>query len=198
MHEASADRRYLDAVTRAVTRLSGQFQDHPESWAASVATLNRHRLPSGTAGATAANSPPAPDATDGIHVPVTADHVGATASARSVPDEDEVLVTIKVDDKFHINANPASFDFLIPTTVEFKGIKPNKVEYPKSTRFTAEFAREGLDVYEGSVAIVARFRKGSLSANSSIEGAVTAQACTNKICLPPSTLPISAATTGGK
>jgi len=102
-----------------------------------------------------------------------------------------------VDDKFHINANPASFDFLIPTTVEFKGIKPNKVDYPKPVRFTAEFVREGLDVYEGSVAVVARFPKGSLSENSSIEGAVTVQACTNRICLPPSTLPISAAV-GGK
>jgi len=52
---------------------------------------------------------------------VNPDHVGATASAVSVSDEDEVLVTMKVDDKFYINANPASFDFLIPTTVEFKG-----------------------------------------------------------------------------
>jgi len=197
LHEASAESRYLEAVTAAVTRLSGQFQDHPESWAASVATLNRHRLPLGSAGATATNSPPTPSATDGIHVPVTADHVGVTASAISVPDEDEVLVTIKVDDRFHINANPASFDFLIPTTVEFKGIKPKKLEYPKSTRFTAEFVREGLDVYEGSVAVVARFPKGSLNENSSIEGAVTVQACTNRICLPPSTLPISAAV-GGK
>jgi hypothetical protein len=49
----------------------------------------------------AANSPPTPIATGGIHVPVTADHVGATASARSVPDEEE----------------PSLFR-LIPTTVE--------------------------------------------------------------------------------
>jgi uncharacterized protein YyaL (SSP411 family) len=193
LHEASAERRYLDAVTRAITRLSSQFQDHPESWAASVAALNRHRLPLGSAGTTATNGPPQTNATDGIHVPVTADHVGATASAISVPDEDEVLVTIKVDDKFHINANPASFDFLIPTTVEFKGIKPKRLDYPKPVRFTAEFVREGLDAYECSVAVVARFPKGSLSENRWIEGAVTVQACTNRICLPPSTLPISAA-----
>lgn len=93
-----------------------------------------------------------------------------------------------VDDKFHIDANPASYDFLISTTVEFKGVKPNKVEYPKPVRFTAEFVREGLDIYEGSVAVVARFPKGGLSENSSIEGAVTVQARTNKICPPPSTL----------
>lgn len=61
----------------------------------------------------------------------------------------------------------------------------------------ATLAREGLDVYEGSVAVVARFPKGSLSATNSIQIAVTVQACTNQICLPPSTLAISAAA-GGK
>src|SRR5712691_7041512 len=66
LHEASAERRYLEAITRATTRLSGKFQDHPESWAASVATLNRHRLPLGNAGATATSSPTTPSATDGI------------------------------------------------------------------------------------------------------------------------------------
>jgi hypothetical protein len=76
-------------------------------------------------------------------------------------------------------------------------MKPKKVEHPKLVRFTAEFVREGLDVYEGPVAVVARFPKGSLSENSSIEGAAKVQACTNQICLPPSTLPISAAI-GGK
>jgi uncharacterized protein YyaL (SSP411 family) len=193
LHEASGEVRYLDATARAVTRLSGQFQDHPESWAAAVATLNRRKLPSARESATAANSPSGPSATGGIRVPVTADHVRVTASAMSVPDGEQVLVTIKVDDKFHINANPASFDFLIPTSVEFKGIKPAKVEYPKPIRFTAEFAPEGFDVYEGSIAVIAKFPKGSLRGIKSIQGAVTAQACTNQICLPPSTLPISTA-----
>jgi DsbC/DsbD-like thiol-disulfide interchange protein len=111
----------------------------------------------------------------------------------SVPDGDEVIVTIKVDDKFHINANPASLDFLIPTSVEFKGVEPAKVEYPNPIRFTARFAPEGLDVYEGSVAVVAKFPKDSLRGIKSIQGAVTAQACTDQICLPTSTLPISTA-----
>jgi len=166
---------------------------HEASWAAAVATLNRHQLPSARDGATAANSPPAPSAPGGIRVPVTADHVRVTASALSAPDGDQVLVTIRVDDKFHINANPASFDFLIPTSVEFKGVTPAKIEYPKPIRFTAEFAPDGLDVYEGSIAVVAKFPKGSLQGIKSVQGVVTAQACTNQICLPPSTLPISTA-----
>jgi uncharacterized protein len=194
LYEASSQDQYLEIATRTVMRLSGQFQDHPESWAAAIATVNRHQLPSVAGASTsAANSLVTPNANDALHVPVSADHVRVAASAMSTHDGDEVLVTIKVDDKFHINANPASFDFLIPTSVEFKGVTPTEIDYPKPVRFTAKFAPEGLNVYEGSIAIVANFPKDSLRGIKSVQGAVTAQACTDQICLPPSTLPISTA-----
>src|SRR5262249_26708208 len=47
------------------------------------------------------------------------------------------------------------------------------------------------DSERGSVAVVAKCPKGSLQRTKSIQGSVTAQACTNQICLPPSTLTIS-------
>lgn len=97
----------------------------------------------------------------------------------------------RVDDGFHINANPASLDFLIPTSLEFKGVKPSKIEYPKPRRFTTKFVPEGLDVYEGLVAIVAKFPKDSLNGLHVIRATVPAQACTNQICLPPSEFPVS-------
>jgi hypothetical protein len=39
--------------------------------------------------------------------------------------------------------------------------------------------------------VVAKFLKGSLQGMKSVQGAVTVQACSEQICLPPSTLPIS-------
>jgi hypothetical protein len=193
LQEPAGASRFRDVASRTVTRLSGQFQDHPESWAAAIATLNRHKLPLTTEGSAAAKNASAQQAAAGFRVPVTADHVRATAAGRSNQNENEVLVTIKVDDQYHINANPASFDFLIPTSVTFKSIKPSTIEYPKPTRFTAEFAPDGLDVYEGSIAIVVKFPKGSVRRSSTVQGSVTAQACNNQNCLPPSTLPIAAA-----
>jgi uncharacterized protein len=65
-----------------------------------------------------------------------------------------------------------------------------KLEYPKPIRFKAEFAPEGLDVYEGVVTVVAKFPKGSLQQAGTVHATVAAQACTNQICLPPSTLPV--------
>lgn len=193
LHKASGEARYLTAGTNAVRRLSGQFQERPEAWASAITSLNRYPLPSNRESATAANTATTPNVAGDVRGPVSGDHVRVLASAMPASQGDAVVVTIKVDDNFHINANPASYDFLIPTSLEFKGIKPANVEYPKSVRFTSRFAPEGLDVYEGSVAIVAKFPKGSLQGIDPIQGSVTAQACTEQICLPPSTLPISIA-----
>lgn len=191
LHAASGEVRYLDAATSAVRRLSGQFQDHPEAWASAIADLNRYPFPSTPERVAVAMTATGKNAPKDLSIPVSADHVRVAGSAMSVPQGDAIVVTITIDDKFHINANPASFDFLIPTSLEFKDIKPANIEYPKSTRFTAKFAPEGLDVYQGSVAITARFPKDSLKGIRAIQGTLTAQACTDQICLPPSTLPVS-------
>jgi len=187
----TGEARYLDAAANAVRRLSGQFQNHPESWASAVIALNRYPLPSTRENVTAANTAAGTNAQGDLRTPVSADHVRVAASQMSIPEGDAIIVTIKVDDDFHINANPASFDFLIPTSLAFKGVKPAKIEYPAPMRFTAKFVPEGLDVYEGSVAIVAKFPKDSLKGLQAIQGTVTAQACTGEICLPPSELPVS-------
>ncbi|MGQ0685486.1 thioredoxin domain-containing protein [Bradyrhizobium sp.] len=193
LHAASGEARYLTAATSAVHRLSGQFKDRPEAWASAIATLNRYPPPSTRQNAPAANAATGKNPQGDLRGLASADHVHVAASVKSVPEGKAIVVTIKVDDNFHINANPASYDFLIPTALEFKGVKPANVEYPKSVRFTSRFAPEGLDVYEGSVVVVANFSKDSLQGIDPIQGSVTAQACTEQVCLPPSTLPISIA-----
>jgi hypothetical protein len=192
LHKISGDPRYRDAAARAVMHLSGQLQNRPEGWAAAVATLNRQALPAASQAAPSADAS-ARSATGGFHIPVTADHVQVRAVGRSSADAEEIDVILKIDEKYHVNANPASLDFLIPTSVEFDGIRPSKLEYPKPIRFKAEFASEGLDVYEGVVTVVAKLPKGSLQQAGTVHATITAQACTNQICLPPSTLPVSIA-----
>jgi hypothetical protein len=126
-----------------------------------------------------------------FRIPETADHVHASAALKAGPNDDEIVVTLKIDDGYHINANPASFDYLIPTSVAFDQLQPAKIDYPKSARFKSAFAPDGLDVYEGNVALIARFPQASLKGRKDIRGAVTAQACNSQICLPPSKLAVS-------
>ena len=105
--------------------------------------------------------------------------------------EDKVTVTLRVDHGFHINANPASQPYLIPTTVTFAGVTPLRIGYPPSVRFKPKFSEELLDVYEGTVPITADFPIGTLARTDVLHATVTVQACTDQICFPPADLAVS-------
>ena len=45
-----------------------------------------------------------------FHAPETSDHVHASAVVRAGVNDDEIVVTLQIDDGYHVNANPASFD----------------------------------------------------------------------------------------
>lgn len=110
---------------------------------------------------------------------------------KRVTGEDKVVVTLRIDRGFHINANPASQPYLIPTTLSFIDAAPFKIIYPPSIRFKPVFSDEPLDVYEGTVAITAFFPSGALEKASPLQAIVTVQACTDRICLAPADLSVS-------
>ena len=122
-------------------------------------------------------------------MPDTTDHVRVKAVSNTRPDHDEIIVTIQVDEGYHINANPASLDYLIPTSVDFESLTPAQINYPKPVQFKPAFAAESLNVYEDSAAVVVIFPKGFLKVTPIVRGQVTAQACNAEICLPPANLP---------
>lgn len=102
-----------------------------------------------------------------------------------------ILLTLKVKDGFHINANPASLDYLIPTRVAFANVQPTTVTYPKATHFKPSFSQSTLDVYEGETTIIADFKAGALISESELSASIIAQACNDTVCLPPSTMQVA-------
>ncbi len=116
----------------------------------------------------------------------TADFVRAAALDRR--GSDSVAIVVVIEPGFHINANPASMDNLIPTTLNMETPAPLHVTYPKAVRFKPKFSDDVLDVYEGTVTIIAQFAPGELARRERLVGTVTAQACTDEICLPPADL----------
>ena len=98
---------------------------------------------------------------------------------------------LEVDDGWHVNANPASFDYLIPTSVSFEGLSATRVVYPTAVRIKPKFAPDGLDVYEGATKVVTVLPKGALTGTGSVRGAVTVQACSHEVCLPPATIAVT-------
>ena len=115
----------------------------------------------------------------------TATHVHILGAARISGEQDALAVTLRIDPGFHINANPPSSDFLIPTVLSIAELQPLRIAYPTPVRFKPKFTEDTIDVYDGTILITAFFPKGALTSYTQLHGAVTAQACTDQFCLPP-------------
>ena len=102
-----------------------------------------------------------------------------------------IVITLRVDDGFHINANPASQPYLIPTSVSFPDLSPARVVYPQPVTFKPKFADDVLDVYEGTVSIMAFFASAELEEIPRLRAIVTVQACSDRICFAPADLSVS-------
>jgi len=180
---------YRHAAARAVVHLSGDVRQYPTMWATAIVAVNRYpflvstETPQVTAKANSGA---------GVTTPSSADQVRVNAFARSVRDHDEITVTIDVAKGYHVNANPASFDYLIPTSFAVDGVSGAQVTYPDATLIRPRFAPEGLNVYEGTVTLTAIMPRGSLADLNPIRAELRVQACTDEICLPPATLPLVA------
>jgi uncharacterized protein len=169
------DPRYADPATKILARMADQIAATPVNWASLTAFAALHG-PSGGANPNAALD--------------SAAHVKATAKGASFGDHDEILIMLAIDPGYHVNANPASSDYLIPTTVTIPGVPDAKVSYPAGQVFEPRFSPEGIVVYEGSVAIRTELPKGGLASAAEQPLHVEVQACTTQICLAPATLDV--------
>jgi uncharacterized protein len=133
-----------------------------------------------------------PAANQNRHFIDTADHVRIDAVDYVTGDDDEFIVKVAIDTGFHVNANPASLPYLIPTTLHVTSQTPLRVVYPSPVSFKPKFAEQAIDVYEGSIQIVADFPRGFFTPDTHVFGTLTVQACTDEICLPPASLPLPA------
>jgi uncharacterized protein len=85
-------------------------------------------------------------------------------------------VFLRVKEGWHINANPASSPYLIPT--EIQGSVRN-VSYPPGKPMTFAFSEAPLSVYDGEVAIELEIERGAT------ELTLVYQACDDTRCLSP-------------
>lgn len=111
----------------------------------------------------------------------SADHVEVQARRAG----NSILVTLRIDEGYHVNANSASAEYLIATSIAFEGVTPAQIAYPPAIRLKPTFADQPIEVYEGTVTIAAIFTPGMLDRRREIDFTLTAQACTEQICLPP-------------
>jgi thiol:disulfide interchange protein DsbD len=112
----------------------------------------------------------------------------------------QLAIEIRITPPWHINANPASEEFLVATEVAFSlpdGITLRGIAYPEGIEKTLEFAEGALRLYEGTVYIgaVVDVADQVPLGTSNITATVTYQACDNEKCLLPQTLDVPVALT---
>ncbi len=106
------------------------------------------------------------------------------------------VVVMQVDKPYHVNSNPASEDYLIPTELKIevgKGYKVGTIEYPKPIEKAFAFSEgKPIKIYEGRVPIRLQLTldktvpKGILT----VKATLRYQACDDTTCYPPRRTPI--------
>jgi len=105
----------------------------------------------------------------------------------------EATVTLSILSGYHVNANPATFPYLISTEVtagKLEGITVGKPLYPAGEKRKFQFAPEPLAVYEGDALIRLPLQadKNVARGTLSLPLNIRVQACDHEQCFPPATL----------
>ncbi|HEY3102968.1 MAG TPA: protein-disulfide reductase DsbD domain-containing protein [Pyrinomonadaceae bacterium] len=104
----------------------------------------------------------------------------------------EAVVRLAIMPGYHVNANPATYPYLIATEIKpekAKGITADKPTYPAAKTRKFQFADEPLAVYEDEAEVKLPLRADAKTAGEiSLPITVRVQACDNEKCFPPATL----------
>ena len=178
LSQASASDRYRVEADRTLAAFAPWFERAPTTVSSALVETLRHsaevRGSSSKPGEIALQRPMLPG------MPRSQDHVEITA-ARGVGGE--LLIRVVIDEGWHVNANPASLAYLIPTRVETpSGLPLRAARYPDGKLFQPEFAPEPISVYEGGIEIPITGTGGEANAASLF---LRYQACDAQQCLPP-------------
>jgi DsbC/DsbD-like thiol-disulfide interchange protein len=105
----------------------------------------------------------------------------------------EIGVKLKVKSGWHINANPASMDYLIATSLQLPSewLEAGAIKYPKAEKLSFAFADDPLAVYQNEVIISAKTKvKVDLPKDQDIALKLKYQACNDESCMPPETISV--------
>ncbi len=112
----------------------------------------------------------------------------------------DAVIALSISPGFHINANPATFPYLIATEVttgNVEGIGVGSPAYPAAQKKKFQFAEEPLSVYEGEIPIKLNLRAeaNATTGTQSLPVKVRVQACDEEQCFPPATINASISVT---
>jgi thiol:disulfide interchange protein DsbD len=104
------------------------------------------------------------------------------------------VVRIAIVPGWHVNANPPSPDYMVPTEVVIDpaaGVRPGKPAYPPPVPLKVGFEESPIAVYGGTVEVQVPITADAQAARGALQLAakVRFQACNDQICLTPASVP---------
>ena len=105
-------------------------------------------------------------------------------------------ISVSVAKGYHLQANPASEDYLIATRLELKpvnAISIGKLRYPPGTPYRLSGADKDLKTYEGDfdIGFSLKVSQSASQGQHVLQGRLRYQACNSKVCLAPTSVPIT-------
>ena len=105
----------------------------------------------------------------------------------------EAMVRLNIDNGYHVNANPPSFPYLIPTELQITSsdvVSVDFITYPDPLTKKFSFAEKPLAVYEGATDLKIRFTasKSAPAGTHNLSAKLRVQACDDQICYAPGSI----------
>lgn len=105
----------------------------------------------------------------------------------------DAICRLNIDHGYHVNANPPTFPYLIPTQLEITTadvVKVDFITYPDALTKKFSFAEKPLAVYEGTADVKVRLTaaKAAPSGIHNLSAKLRVQACDDHVCYAPGTI----------
>ena len=147
------------------------------------------------AGCTKPDAPSNPEPKAGV---TSTGVVKATPVAASLArgESGEAVVQLKIDNGYHVNANPPSLNYLIATELEITpagGISVAFITYPNGLTKKFAFSDQALSVYEGATDLKVRLSAAKTApiGEHNLSAKLRVQACDDQVCYAPGTIDLT-------
>jgi uncharacterized protein len=178
--EATGDRRHLDRAASLLRSFAPVVNEMPIAHVTLVRAMRAVAQAEALAPAGGSGMDVAPPPTIRIEASLEATAlavVEARGKMTGTSDWRTFTIDLAIRSGWHVNANPASADFLVPTSI---GGDVRNVRYPEADRLMPQFTSEAIAVYSGYVTI-----EGDVKAAVDVPTTITLtyQACDEGRCL---------------
>ena len=191
LYAATGDQIWKDKMTGIISAFGQDMINNPTMYSHMIHAMMRMDNTKTAVTVTATTTPPpannkpqAIESKDKVHVQAQIIQNQSTGTHKSV------TVSIEIEEGWHLNANPASLDFLIPTVVDIQSEQTSTMQINYPDAHTMETPLGKINIYQGTIEINATIDAKQPINTSKMRALIQVQACQKDTCYPPSQITV--------